>query len=299
MTDKDEIEVEIMSEDDFDIETEEKPKDSKSNKGVGLISVLCLTFFAAVLGALGGAFGTQYVVPQKDLSSELSDVKTQFNQSIDLTEQKVEKDIQAMANKIEALERQLRVMTNDETLSASVQTLSSRLDSLETTLPSEIAAINPETLTALNQAEADGFAWPNIDPVEESLEEIKSDILTLNEKFEKLSVQNLEAPSIASLESGDQTLDVSVERTVEPSSQFPAAKLTALAEAQQAPKGFLSRTLSKHITVRDPSDPVILIEKTAEAVKSGNYAEAIKAYDKLPENIRVAGQDWRNSVLID
>jgi hypothetical protein len=44
------------------------------------------------------------------------------------------------------------------------------------------------------------------------------------------------------------------------------------------------------------NDPIVLIEKAALAVKSGNLDLAVKTFDQLPDEIKVAGQDWRDAV---
>jgi len=289
MIDNDEIEVEVMSEEDLDIEAESKAEKSKKS-GLGVLPVLALTSIAAILGAVGGAFGTQYVTPQNDFSSEFANMKASLTQSISTAEQKAEKDIATLQNKIKELERKVQITANDETLSSAVEGLSLKVESLEKTIPSEIAAIDSETLISLNKAQADGFVWPDNSEQSAEIETLKNNVAELRAALGVLESQGITVEA-QTLEAYDTPI-ASPESTV----NFPKDALLALAEAQAEPKNFISRALSKHISVQDPSNPSVLIRTAAKAAAAGNYSEAAKTFDKLPADIRTAGKTWRDTV---
>jgi len=96
---------------------------------------------------------------------------------------------------------------------------------LEKTIPSEIAAIDSETLISLNKAQADGFVWPDNSEQFAEIETLKNNVAELRAALGALESQGITVEA-QTLEAYDTPI-ASPESTV----NFPKDALLALAEA--------------------------------------------------------------------
>jgi len=85
------------------------------------------------------------------------------------------------------------------------------------------------------------------------------------------------------------------ETEIVPILAFPKAALIKAVE-DSAEGGFMSRTLSKHIRVKDEDDPLTLIDGISNDLSEGRLDLAMNKYERLPEPVRAAGQAWYDSV---
>lgn len=77
---------------------------------------------------------------------------------------------------------------------------------------------------------------------------------------------------------------------------FPKQALLDALAAQTQKKPLLKRALSKHIKVKDPSAPAVIIDRIVADLEAGKLAAAAERFDSLPPEIRSAGSVWRDSL---
>jgi len=76
---------------------------------------------------------------------------------------------------------------------------------------------------------------------------------------------------------------------------FPKAQLIQAVEDNQT-GGIVEKTLSRHIRVKGPNDPLTLIDGIETDISEGRLADAAKKFERLPAPVRSAGQAWYESV---
>ena len=203
--------------------------------------------------------------------------------------------------------------------------LEKRLEALEAAPDPEI---DPEALTALQSAQADGFEWPDTSALEGRLATLEStfesapepvdipaDLLERLDAMESRVQTNVESASEGNGTS-EQELSILSERfdliesrlavlesqpVATPRIErvallaFPKSAMVGAAEAT-VEGGIVKRALSKHIGVKDEDAPLTLIDGIEADIAEGRLEDAVKKFDRLPEPVRAAGQAWYNSV---
>jgi len=76
---------------------------------------------------------------------------------------------------------------------------------------------------------------------------------------------------------------------------FPKAQLIQAVEDNQT-GGIVEKTLSRHIRVKGPNDPLTLIDGIETDISEGRLSDAAKKFERLPAPVRSAGQAWYESV---
>ncbi|WP_416877806.1 hypothetical protein [Litorimonas sp.] len=266
----------------------------QDRKGLGLIPVLGLSLLAVLLGAvggaIGGAYGTHYLFPP----TNADDLRAAVQQDVGQLETKTQAEINDIRQDLSDLETRLSQTSSETKIQSFITGIEERLQTLENAPAPSLPDIDSDTLNALKAAQNEGFNWPETN-------EIDSQITNLNSKTEALEAQivGLNA-QIESLEGDLETREAQPE-IVQPETdtaksigpEFPKQALLNAAKNRAESQGFLSRTLNKHVSVDSPDSPKNLIEKIETAYEKGDIYTAIKTFDRLPSDIRSAGQDWR------
>jgi hypothetical protein len=305
--DEDAIEVEEVEIEDAEADSDLlsdsglEEKGDKPRKGLGVLPVLGLFLLSTGLGAVGGAYGAQHFVktPNK------ADIQRQLDLAVAEVKDESSTSISALKNEVSRLRQDQASLQNIEGVDVTQlndleSRLQERLETLENRPEPVLPDINADTLQALKQAEEDGFAWPDTSGLEARLAELETALIVSNETITKLEAE------IDDLKQSRDILPMRVEATdgdggeiLTQSPAFPKAALLAAIEKENGDKGFLAKALNKHIQVREPDDPIVLIETIETALSRGDLNSAIKTFESLPQNLRNVGQDWRNSLSVN
>lgn len=281
MNENDDIEVEYLEPEDVEEITPEPTR----RKGLGLKTIMTFSAAAALLGAIGGAFGAQYFVPKPDLSA----VQVQIDRAVASVKDENAKALSDLKTTVQTLRQQTIENMDAENVDAMISGIESRITALENMPVPILPEIDAQTLTALQKAQEDGFNWPDISELETQLSDMEAEIALLRSELEAAQAQPfaMNADTTKSIvQNGLLPIDPP---------EFPLSTLMSAVEEKMENKGFLARTFSKHVQLREPDDPIVLIEAAGKAAKAGDLSSAIKAFDQLPEDIRKLGQDWRNA----
>lgn len=288
MDDTDDIEVEIVEPE----EIEEDETSESVRKGIGIVPVIILSVLAALFGALGGAYGAQYITKAPDLLTVDSQIALK---TAELKEYH-QKALNKLNEDISALKNDLMQVQGGQASEEVLAVLQNRVETLESRPLPEFPEIDEDVVTALQKAQADGFDWPDMSGIETRLDKLEIDFSDVSNRLIRVSdsVEGLNNQALLDMPTVKSDVPFSIETNV----SLPAFPETALREAAAlavSKKGFFARTLTKHIDVRHPSDPIVLIEKASAAVKSGDLELARKTLDALPDDIKSVGQDWRDA----
>lgn len=288
MDETDDIDVEIVESE----EIEDIEPIATERKSVGLVPVLILSLLAALTGAVGGAFGAQYFTKSPDASA----INNQISRQAADIEDKSQKAVASLKTQLAALKTDLMEVQVGQASEQVLSSLQNRLEVLETAPVLELPQIDAEALTALQNAQADGFDWPDLTGIEAKISELEESYSNISDRLQIMSeaIQDLESsPAKAvTLGAADTPVDVTQNFALP---AFPETALRDAAKQMTKGKGFFARTLNKHIDVKKPNDPLVLIEKSAAAMKSGEISQAINLFDQLPAEIKAVGQDWRDA----
>ncbi len=281
MNENDDIEVEYLEPEDVEEITPEPTR----RKGLGLKTIMTFSAAAALLGAIGGAFGAQYFVPKPDLSA----VQVQIDRAVASVKDENAKALSDLKTTVQTLRQQTIENMDAENVDAMISGIESRITALENMPVPILPEIDAQTLTVFQKAQEDGFNWPDISELETQLSDMEAEIALLRSELEAAQAQPfaMNADTTKSIvQNGLLPIDPP---------EFPLSTLMSAVEEKMENKGFLARTFSKHVQLREPDDPIVLIEAAGKAAKAGDLSSAIKAFDQLPEDIRKLGQDWRNA----
>lgn len=288
MDDTDDIEVEVVEPE----EIEEDETSESVRKGIGIVPVIVLSVLAALFGTLGGAYGAQYITKAPDLLTVDSQIALK---TAELKEYH-QKALNKLNEDISALKNDLMQVQGGQASEEVLAVLQNRVETLESRPLPEFPEIDEDVVTALQKAQADGFDWPDMSGIETRLDKLEIDFSDVSNRLIRVSdsVEGLNNQALLDMPTVKSDVPFSIETNV----SLPAFPETALREAAAlavSKKGFFARTLTKHIDVRHPSDPIVLIEKASAAVKSGDLELARKTLDALPDDIKSVGQDWRDA----
>jgi|GEM_PF-2516834 len=205
-----------------------------------------------------------------------------------------------MKAQLSRLERELKAVPKTQAAAEPVDLsgIENRLVSLENREPAETQIIDPELLSRLEALKTEGSEALDLADIYTRIEALESatpepadppDLTDIYARLEMLETARVAASEIsAPVIEADTVIIPGVQAAIP---EFPkAALLAALPDESQ------KNWLQKQITVRGPNDPSLLIEKIPEDIFNENWAAAAQKYDKLPDNIRSVGQDWRDAI---
>lgn len=263
-----------------------------SKKGIGIFPVLGLSLLAALLGAVGGAYGTHYLFPPANIENVRAELRQDVAQ-MNAEAQTATNDIRQELSKLETRISQVNSESDFQSVTTNIE---ERLQTLENRPAPSLPDIDPDTLNALKAAQNDGFNWPETDKIEEQIAALISKTETLETQISSLEaeIDSLET-DLNAREARSVTTQAEIEAAEPIGPEFPKQALLDAAKTRAESQGFLSRTLNKHVSVDNPDSPVNLIEKIQTAYEKGDIYTAIKTFDRLPSDIRMAGQDWRDA----
>ncbi|CAM3819852.1 hypothetical protein [Litorimonas haliclonae] len=269
---------------------EEKP--ATDRRGLGLIPVLGLSLVAALLGAVGGAYGTHYLFPP----ANMEDLRASVQQDVSRIQAETQAAVEDLRQMVASLEGQVSDASSDTNIEETLNAINERLQTLENAPEPNLPEIAPETLSALKAAQRDGFNWPETDAVENDVLDLTSKTESLEAQIDRLKAQiNSLQTELNAQASRPQVPQTETETVTPAGPEFPKQALLNAAKLRVDSQGFLSRTLNKHVSVDSPDSPKSLIEKIDTAYDKGDIYTAIKTFDHLPSDIRSAGQDWRDA----
>lgn len=280
----------------------EAPK-SKSPWKAFIITGVLAGLIGALVGGYGAYEGLKRFTPEPTPQAE-----------IDFSP--IESRLDNLADRLEAVETAIGEVDTLEIEPFDLSPLEARLEALETAPRPEI---DPDALTALQAAQADGFDWPDISEFEaritalEQNYETPSDVALRTDLLDRITALEAETENIRNTEpvavmdesvlSALGTRITALESRPEPKPvvervsilAFPKAQLIEAVENNQK-GGLIEKTLSRHIRVKDANDPLTLIDGIESDLLDGRLAAAAEKFERLPAPIRASGQAWYDSV---
>lgn len=296
-----------------DVEVLHEPREKSPWKAFVLTGVI-----ASLFGAAGGGYGV--FEGMKRLGPNPA-----AQPSVDIAP--LEGKVDSLTDRLSAAEASVKKAASRPAPKAQpidLSGLESRLDELEAAPRPEI---DPEALTALQSAHADGFEWPDTSGLEDRLAaleataktsaaptELSSEIMERIEALEAGVQTNSEIASEDSLSAEEVSIfserfDLLESRLAALENRpvrapriervavlaFPKdAMIEAAEEAVEG--GLLKKALSKHVRVKDEDDPITLIESIEADIEQGRLEAAAETFNRLPDPVRAAGQAWYDSV---
>jgi small-conductance mechanosensitive channel len=314
----DEIDVEVEIEEIEPVSHADEVETPKMRKGMGALPVLALFLLATGLGAVGGAYGAKYL----NTGSDAADFQTKLDRAVadakDDNAKSLAQSISGIQSELSRLKQQNAALKNNAQNSEGIELsqldavearLSERIETVENRPLPSLPEINDETLQALKQAEEDGFDWPDTSAQDTRIAELEEALTSARAEIDGVKSQMLAMESdMADIASKSVTVrpdmaDLEANPVTAFKPDFPReALLTAAEAAQEASQnkqGFLAKALNKHIQVREPDDPIVLIETIETALTRGDLKTALKSFDALPQDIRRVAETWRNSQVIE
>lgn len=265
----------MISDDDIDDLTPDEEElthiedtQARQGKSIGFKTLLAGMIIAAGGGAAGGAFLNKLItpVPPAAVKTDL----TVVNSSLDA----LARENKALSSQILGLQKQAKPAPVD------LSPLRARLEALERAAENTAPPVIDEALLARLEA-LQGEGSPALD---------LSDI-----------TQRLAALETAAAARDNQVASQEINaRQAEPSALpmaelpvFPEAEIRAALAGMNKSEGWAKRTLNKHISVRSEGDPKSLIEGIKLDLEKDDVAAAASKFDRLPSQLRSAGQAWR------
>jgi len=269
---------------------------------------------------------TQLKARNAKLETQLSDLSTAFDtlqtsvqdsvQNIEIPEVQVV-DVSGLTSRLDVLENAPKPTPIDEAMldrleklqadgspALDLSAINARLAELEAENAkpaelSEAAQTRLETLTE-QQAEATAKSKTQFSELSEGLQsvafelsETQTGLAQLRDGQAAALETALKAAANSGVSSGVNNGANSGQISAVP---FPKQALLDAISAQGQDKPFFKRALSKHIKVKDPSLPLGIVAAIETDLADGNSAAAAERFDKLPPEIRSAGQLWRDSL---
>ncbi|GGX72402.1 hypothetical protein GCM10011309_23420 [Litorimonas cladophorae] len=284
-------------------------------------AVILTGFLASLIGGGLGAFGIY-----AGLKAQAPEAAPDFSAELMAATRPLSETVAILERRLAGLETDIGDMDAASlTLAEPVDlsTIETRLTTLETTAPSEI---DPATIAALNAAQADGFKWPDTSALQARVTALETELLKLSEvpasempsdfpvglteRLEALEAQITQSSSTEDLSvmmsNVLETIEarVSALENVEPIAPrveriavlaFPKEALLKAVEAN-AEGGFVKKTLSRHVRVKDDDNPRTLIDQIEVDISEGRLDAAANKFERLPAPVKTAGQAWYESV---
>jgi len=255
----DETDIDILPPELSTLDTE--ASEAKPRKTFGLAALLGAVFLSSAFGA--SAIGlTSYFnkAPLPDLGPLQTKIETISSEAQDLAAQN-----KTLKAQIAQLQKNLK--KRSAAIPVNIAPLEKRLLALEEAEPK---GIDPELVTRLEALQSEGSEALDLSDIMARLEALENRPITATPPMSAASVSD----------------------RIEPIS-FPNE---AVLQTFEAPKGWLKKSLKKHISVQSDNNPHYLVELINKNIEAGDLNAAIAAFDKLPSESKAAAQEWRDSV---
>ena len=296
--------------------------------GVSVLSVLLGAISGGVIGIMGAKFLHSKAAAQNTNQAQIAALKSDFESQIHAQSQvqktsntaqaKLAQDLQELSQHIQSLsarldtahKRSTSAELTVENMSALVGKFEERLAALEVLAAGDTDFITGENSLVARVQTLENRALdanqPNQPNQTELLEKIAAmshrlDILDANStnikppaapiEFPTPSTDTIDLPKAGDEHAQQKALDILIET-------FPRAKMLEVVRAQHAlaqeKPGWIKRTLSKHIKVRndDLPDPFILIDKAQDALNNGDVDLCLQSLKKLTPSVQTAAAEW-------
>ena len=287
--------------------------------GVGWGVVLPLFLLAGLGGAVGGWALTQYVMPNY-VALPQSDAPKIEPQTVDLAPltrriESLEKKLSAQSSELSFLSSEVKSGAASVTVGGvdkalDITPLLTRIDALETELKARPAAatiVNEDGAPVIDMSVLDDYearlatvektlAEPR--PVDDSSQDdlrndLAGDIDSLRARITTLEESVAEARALAAA-------PTVVRETV----LLPPFPREVLLEAMTAPReqeaqSWISRTLKKHISVRDPQEVAraeARLDEVDALIEAKEYGQALAIVEAMPSDVRSLASDWISAV---
>lgn len=274
----------------------------------GWKAVIITGLLAGLIGTGGGAAALYYGL--KTQSPDMTQVKAELQQEL-------RAEMTALTSRLSAVENTAdeaanRLLPEFDMAPMDLSPLEARIIALENAPSPEI---DPDALSALQAAQADGFEWPNVDDLNDRLAALENRpiattdpsvspemLLEMADRIDALEAAPalavppaLPTDLLARIDALENRPVVTPEKQIIPVLAFPKQAMLRAAE-DMATGGFIERTLSKHVRVKDDDDPRTLIEGIEADLSEGRLDLAANKYERLPAPVQQVARAWYESV---
>lgn len=304
-----EADIDVADEPDFNtVLTPEDEMPVATHKGAGKGFVVVGFALSTLLGAGLGIAGTQMLAePDKTaaLKTEIEQSLADLQKSADTQTKKLD-----TANSVQkkTKTRLDNLQAENEDLAAQIAALKTQITDLQTLTSNDEITDRIAVLEALSNEDGDVFTGANsITARLEALEKTIAEAPQLPTPDTKDEASESEAVADPSTEQPIPEVPLAEPVNADTQAQsaldilidtFPREKMLAAVKAQEISSakkpGWLKRTLSKHIRVRNDEniDPYATIDAAETALKNGDVKTALSHIAKLNPPVRSSAADW-------
>ena len=297
-------EDDILEDKTLEDEVENYLENNVQTKGPGLKGTLLAGLLAGVVGLAGATAGVYFgLKTQKAPDIQTVKIDVEALKAELLNAQSVQ--LKSIETRLQKLEANLKTVSETQAKPEAIPDLTPLEDRLARLEAASDIEISPETLSALTQAQADGFDWPDVSTLEARLDALETSEPQQTPELDKIEtrLKALEArkPSVETatipktLLSRISVLEdqANVNAQAAQFSQIEFPKELLLKAAKNTSDGnVLQRALSKHVRVKGDDDPVTLIEGIEADISAGQYNQALVKFESLPKDVQAIGKSW-------
>ena len=297
-------EDDILEDKTLEDEVENYLENNMETKRPGLKGTLLAGLLAGLFGLGGAAAGVYFgLKTQKapNIQTVTKDVEAFKAELLDAQTAQL-KSIETRLLKLETNFKAVSDIQAEPAATPDLSPLEDRLARLEAASDIEIS---PETLSALTQAQADGFDWPDVSTLEARLDALETselqqapDLGIIETRLKALetrkpSVETATIPKtlLSRISVLEDQANVNAQAAQFSQIEFPKELLLKAAK-NTSDGNVLQRALSKHVRVKDDDDPVTLIEGIETDISAGQYNQALVKFESLPKDVQAIGKSW-------
>lgn len=266
-------------------------------RSVGYKTLGLAALIAAILGSLGGGAISKFTAtPAANIDPLKAQIETVMAENKSLKAQllRLERETKKKRpeTKTDLSEFDLRLKALEET----------ERQAEETPVPS----IDPDLLARLEALQKEGSPVIDLSEINQRLDKAETQISTLPKYDEEALIAKVKSNLLADETFGENKMrDVKAEagdnleadETITSAlPEFPAQAILSALDEMQTSGNWLKKTINKRITVQSDDNPRYLVELIQLDLNEKNYSGAVVKFDKLPEEAKIAAQDWRQSI---
>ena len=285
-------------------EVENYLENNVQTKGPGLKGTLLAGLLAGVVGLAGATAGVYFALKtQKAPDIQTVKIDVEALKAELLNAQSVQ--LKSIETRLQKLEANLKTVSETQAKPEAIPDLTPLEDRLARLEAASDIEISPETLSALTQAQADGFDWPDVSTLEARLDALETsepeqapDLGTIETRLKALearkpSVETATIPKtlLSRISVLEDQANVNAQAAQFSQIEFPKELLLKAAK-NTSDGNVLQRALSKHVRVKDDDDPVTLIEGIEADISAGQYNQALVKFESLPKDVQAIGKSW-------
>ena len=285
-------------------EVENYLENNVQTKGAGLKGTLLAGLLAGVVGLAGATAGVYFgLKTQKAPDIQTVKIDVEALKAELLNAQSVQ--LKSIETRLQKLEANLKTVSETQAKPEAIPDLTPLEDRLARLEAASDIEISPETLSALTQAQADGFDWPDVSTLEARLDALETsepeqapDLGTIETRLKALearkpSVETATIPKtlLSRISVLEDQANVNAQAAQFSQIEFPKELLLKAAK-NTSDGNVLQRALSKHVRVKDDDDPVTLIEGIEADISAGQYNQALVKFESLPKDVQAIGKSW-------